>query len=734
MDSKNISGFLSSVNEIDIRQLLSELWFKRGFVTLITVIFLLGGILIATVREPLYQSDALIQVSTQNNPLSDLGSIANLVTSAAINSQHSSQASIQATLLQSRFILAPVIQQLGLDISASQAHFPLIGRLWTPTHSIQITELQTPPAWTNRNLKIIKTSDTQYQVYDPDGRLLLTGTVGTLEKNPANTLFSINVRTLSGAVGTRFYTKKLSEQLAIQKLRKQFVVTNNDATQAAYGRGETGIMSLTLTDHSPAAVITKLNTILNVAHDKGIAQQAEEAGKTLAFIDKQIPLINDELQTAETKLSQYQSKSGTLDMPIQSQMLLQQIVSVDNEIQKLKLRRTELLQNFTPKHPFIITLDQKIKQVQEQAAELETKLKNLPNTDKNALGLLRDVKTKNELYVLLLSKQQQLQIMKAGVASNIKILARPYTPPIKLPTHTFLTIISSFLIGFLLSSIIILLRLLFRQGVQDGEAIEAAFDLKTHAIIPHSKKQDVLQHALKKNTDLNKKFVLARDNPKDISIEALRSFRTNLQLHLLETPNNLICISGLAPNVGKSFVSTNLAHVFVDAGLRTLLIDGDLRKGKIHQIMACSNARGLTNFLNNEASLSDIVHQMEPNKLDFIPRGPHVSNPSELLLSPRLKELCESVAKQYDVVIVDTPPVLALSDALSFAALSATNYLLLSAGEHPLREIKAGIDQFTNRHVTLDGVILNFRHQQHLGTHSYYYGYQSRYYDSYASE
>ena len=730
MENKQGFNLLHTVNEIDVRQLLGELWASRWFIGIITVVFLAFGTMTAITKRPHYQTDALIQVNMQNNPLAGMGNIASLVSSVTYGEQHSSQADVESTLLQSRFVLGPVVEKLGLDISASQHHFPLIGRLWATPGAIKVSRLQVPPGWIGESLKIVKTSKTQYTVFDPNGQKLTVGTIGTLKKDKNNALFNIDITKLEGSVGTVYHATKHSEQTAITGLQSKLLIANANPTGQTSRHAQTGIMNVTLSDGSPTAVVTKLNTILDVAYKAGIQQQAEEAAKTLNFINRQIPIVKKSLQKAETSLSSYESKSGTMDMPIQSQMLLNQIVAVDNEIQQLKLKRTELSQNFTPKHPFIITLNKKIKQIQAREAVLEKKLKNLPEADKDAVSLLREVKSKNQLYMILLGKKQQLQVMKAGVMSNMKILAQAYTPPTILPVHKLLIMIISIILGLLLSSLIVTLKALFRQGVQDPEIIEQAFGLTAQAIVPHSRRQDEIEKAFKKGEKLET-MVLARKTPKDISIESLRSLRTNLQLRLLETKNNIICLTGLAPNVGKSFLANNLAHVFADAGTRTLLIDGDLRKGKIHQTLNRSNTTGLTNFLNGHANLSDIIKVVEEDKLHFISRGPHVQNPAELLLNPRLGELFETLKSQYDVILIDTPPILALGDALNFASIAATNYLLISAGEHALREIKAGLDQFSNRNVAIDGMVFNFRHGKQSGAQYYYYGYRNKYYDAY---
>jgi tyrosine-protein kinase Etk/Wzc len=201
--------------------------------------------------------------------------------------------------------------------------------------------------------------------------------------------------------------------------------------------------------------------------------------------------------------------------------------------------------------------------------------------------------------------------------------------------------------------------------------------------------------------------VLAKSDPSDPAIEALRSLRTNLQFALTESSSNIIAIEGPAPSVGKSFVACNFAHVLAAFGERVLLIDGDLRRGILHRAFGLDRAPGMSDVLSSDVTLSSALrHTAEPN-LDFLSSGTHRPNPSEMLGSARLRQLLDQASSAYDLVLVDTPPVLAVTDAALVARCAGVNLLVLRSGEHNAREIKVALKRLRHAGAPMHGIIIN---------------------------
>ena len=251
--------------------------------------------------------------------------------------------------------------------------------------------------------------------------------------------------------------------------------------------------------------------------------------------------------------------------------------------------------------------------------------------------------------------------------------------------------------------------------------------LSVYATVPFSDWLEKLnkKHKSTKNTLNN--TLLSVSNPADLSIEALRSLRTSLHFAMMEAKNNVLMISGPNPNVGKSFVSTNIAAVMAASGKRILLIDADMRKGKLDKHLCCSGDQGLSGYLSGQAALSSIVLKTDLDGLDFIPKGIVPPNPSEILMHSRLAQLFATLENQYDLIIVDTPPLLAVTDAAIIGAYAGTTMLVTRFNETTLKELEITAQRFEQNGVLVKGVILNGIKKEAGSAYSEYGYYQYEY-------
>ena len=234
---------------------------------------------------------------------------------------------------------------------------------------------------------------------------------------------------------------------------------------------------------------------------------------------------------------------------------------------------------------------------------------------------------------------------------------------------------------------------------------------------------------VKQNKDSIKiPFLLAHKNSKDLSIESLRSLRTSLQISLLGIENNVISITSSSPGVGKSFISSNLATLMSDLGKKILLIDSDMRLGILYQCLGKRKATGLATFLQNEADINQIIQSVTPGKLDFISTGNYPHNPSELLSDKKFSDLISTLKNQYDLIIIDTPPILAVTDPLVILQQSAINIMVLGVGKDQIKEVIHAKRTLENAGIELTGVVFNTLSQKNLGlaygNYNYHYAYE----------
>jgi len=287
---------------------------------------------------------------------------------------------------------------------------------------------------------------------------------------------------------------------------------------------------------------------------------------------------------------------------------------------------------------------------------------------------------------------------------------------------------------------IVFVRAMLNRGVESSEQLEQD-GINVYASIPKSETQEnmnarLIKLAKRKQTEAIRAPLLAKEDPTDLAIESLRGLRTSLHFAMLEARNNIIMISGPSPGVGKSFVTGNLAAVLAQAGSRVLLIDGDIRRGYLHNMMQAHNDKGLADLLadttKDVVDYSPYLQSGYVDNLDFMPRGTSAPNPAELMMHPRMNTFMEQVSKDYDYVLIDTPPILAVTDAAIVGRYAGTTLLVARFGLTPAKEMIHTVKRFEQNGVEVKGAILNSVERK---ASSYYgYGYNYHYGYAYKSE
>ncbi len=254
--------------------------------------------------------------------------------------------------------------------------------------------------------------------------------------------------------------------------------------------------------------------------------------------------------------------------------------------------------------------------------------------------------------------------------------------------------------------------------------------MSVYATIPHSNKQAELEGlARRKKLGEGNEALLALVDKDDLALESLRSLRTSLQFASLDAANNIVSFCGPSPGIGKSFVSANLAAILADGGKRILLIDADMRKGHLHEYFGMKRGGGLSGLISGNIPLDQAIHRTSHEHLDLVPSGIIPPNPSELLMHERFHNVLHELAERYDLVIIDTPPILAVTDAIIIAKLCGLNFIILKSGTHPMPEIQQAVKRYSQNNIRPNGFIFNDVPLQHRG-----YGYRYSYNYSYKSE
>ncbi|MBI3171631.1 MAG: polysaccharide biosynthesis tyrosine autokinase, partial [Hydrocarboniphaga effusa] len=319
----------------------------------------------------------------------------------------------------------------------------------------------------------------------------------------------------------------------------------------------------------------------------------------------------------------------------------------------------------------------------------------------NWLRLARDVQVNSELYTTLLNSAQELQVVKAGTVGNVRIIDLSLRPTKPAKPQKSLVLALSAVGGIFLGLVAIFVRRALHHGVEDTALVEERVGLATYATIPYSQAQKKLSRAKKGSR------ILAVQDSGNSAIEALRSLRTSLHFALMESKNNIIVLTGPTPNLGKSFLTVNLGAVLASSGKRVVVVDADLRKGHLHEYTASKRKPGLSDFIAGNNDQASVVQATGVQGLHLVSAGTLPPNPAELLLHPRCAALLQELSAKFDHVLIDTPPVLAVTDAAVIGRLAGCTLLVLKAGEHPIRQIEESARRLRQAGVELRGTLFN---------------------------
>lgn len=683
--------------DIDIGRYIGALIDSKWLILGVVCTFLFFSILYSILATPIYRAEALIQVE-QNVGNSILNDISQMLPS----NQPASAAEIE--LIKSRMVIGKTIDELKLDTVVDEKFFPIIGKRLAKlfdedksTALVTLFEVPTENLESPYQLKFI--GNGQFVITDPNG-MDTTGQIGKLvDKNNLKILVS----DISADEGAIFKITKYSKLAVFNKILDNFNVADKGK--------DTGILALTLDGDDPDKTREILESISNNYLMQNVDRKSEEAEKSLIFLNEQLPKIRDNLNQSESKLNQYRQENDSVDLTLEAKSVLDTMVSVESQLNESTFKEAEISKLYTKEHPSYKALLEKRKTLEDEKKKLDKRVSGMPKTQQEILRLTRDVQSGQEVYMQLLNKQQELNISKASTVGNVRIIDGAITQPKPVKPNKILVVLIMTMVGGVLSVAYVIIKTAMHRGIESASQLEER-GINVYSSIPISlwqKKKDntlaILNKGKKKNARSHD--LLAYGNPSDLAIEALRSLRTSLHFAMLESKNNILMITGATPAIGKTFVSANLAAVISQSQQKVLIIDADMRKGYLHELFDVNTNTGLSDVLSGRVDYTSAIKQTFYSGVDILTRGQVPPNPSELLMNARLSELMIRVSQDYDLVIVDTPPILAVTDAVLVGHHVGTSLMVAKFEGTTLKEIEMSFKRFEQNGVDIKGIILN---------------------------
>lgn len=726
-------------DEIDLLKLLDTLLDGKLLIFLFTLIALLLAFVYANSKTAIYKADALLQVEAKKAGIPGLEELAGL-------GGDDTSISTELELIKSRKTLGKAVDDLKLGMLAYPKRFPILGAfyhhifakkdyeklppIWGTfddfsakyawgNEQIQLERLDVPKALLNKPLTLILKKSNAYTLFSGE-TLLLEGKIGRSATNKEGTV-RLFVSQLTGIPDTQYTLIKQSRLTAISILQDQL--------KASEKGKKTGMINLVLEGSNKPLLIEILNHISNTYIDQNKTRSAEEAKKALHFLEGEIKPLKNKAETAENKLRVYKTDHTTADMLIETQNLLKVEAEIETDIQKLSFKQEELSLKYTLNHPSMRVVLSQIGELKKKKKRIEKEKGKLPVQQQELLGLERDFKVANILYHDLNNKIQEFKIAEASSIGNAYLIDKAVVFDAVVKPKKSLILAIGTILGLMLGIVTVFLRKALHQMVDDPEQLELVTGIPVYATVPLSTAVSLTRGLRDRK---KQKSLLALDHPDDPAIESLRSLRTSLHFALMEAKNNIVMITGPSPEIGKSFISSNFAAVLSSSEQRVLLIDADMRKGYLHNLLNVGMSPGLSGLITQKHTLEETIHTIKlgnNSSMDVITRGQTPPNPSELLMHSHFETLLNQLSSRYDLILIDTPPVHAVTDPVIIGAFAGVTFMVARYNQHAMKEIEHAIQRLSQTGIETKGFIFNAYVPKKRGGS---YGYQS-YYGEYKS-
>ncbi|VWB62202.1 tyrosine protein kinase [Burkholderia aenigmatica] len=699
--------------ELDLAGAIDVLVSRRGLIAVVTAACVGVGALYAFLAHRQYQADIMVQVedsgdtSAARSALGDVSSLFDIKSSA----------SAEAQILASRLVVTRAVDELRSYIVVQPKRFPVVGELasrfepgiarpgvfgvggyaWG-RESAELTRFDVPKSFEGDRFELSMLDAGRYRLAGAALSAPVTGTIGRPQAfDTPDGPIAIDVAHIDALPGTRFTLVRESRAETIDALRRGLDVQEKIK--------QSGVIVATLRGTDPQHVQAQLQAVANHYIRQHIERKSADAAQSLSFLNAQLPVLKKQLQEAEQRYTDLRNANGTLDLDAEARLLLQQ--SADTAVRRLELqqKRDEMASRFASGHPDMIALDAQIATLMREQQAFEHRVRSLPDLQQETVRLMLDVKVDTDLYTALLANAQQLELVRAGKTGSVRIVDMPIVPENAVRPNRPVVIAAAALVGLVLGVALAFVRDYLFGGVRDADEIERHLGIDVYATVPDSAGQRRVARRIAQR--LPAPHLLSALDPHDPAVESLRSLHTALRFAMQGARNNVLLMTGPVPGAGKSFVAANFAALLAAGGERVLLVDGDLRKGYLHESLGVPRESGFAELLSGDVTPANAIHRNVLPNLDFIATGTLPEHPAQWLDDDRVAALLDALSARYDRVVIDAAPILAVSDAVTLGRHAGTVLLAARAASTRIAELGEAARRLAHNGVAAGGVVLN---------------------------
>ena len=766
------------IEEVHLSDYLNVLLRRRRIFLLAFLAVFLGVALYTFLMQPIYEASATLYVKDEKAGKGGiLGDLAMLSSANPVDAE--------IEILKSRTNAEEVVKRLHLNWGISEKSKGLTFRIaeFASTHKEPnyTIELTGPDRTSVANADgSITVGIPGFIVKNADGSVAVQGKIGERVRTQSLTLLLDEMR---GKKGDSFRLWQHNFNGSVEHLRKE--VKANEV-----GR-KTNVIKVTYNDTNPVMASAVVNTLVQAYLEQTLSFRTEEAGNTVKFVEDQLKGTREELDRSEQNLQTYKSTSGMIKLDAEAEELVRKLSEIEKEraavalqrnqvefaldamqkarqrggvyspaafkddpligsmatkLTELEMQRRALVAENTERHPQVKAVQGQIDQLQnkiqstfettrlnltkqeasikEQIAQYEARLGKLPEAERTQARLMRFSKVNADIYTFLLQKHEEARIAKASTISNINIVDPAIVPDKPVKPQKGKNLLLGLLVGLMVGAGAAFFTDYLDDTIKDEEEAKRALAWPLLAMIP------AIEGTAKGSGPAD---LVVQTNPKSSSTEAFRGLRTAIHFSSLKRDCKVVMITSSFPGEGKTTIAANLALTFAQSGNRVLLVDCDLRRPALHKIFEHSRNPGVTEVLAGDVPLAKALHATGIDNIALLTAGTIPPNPAELLSSDSMRDLLARLRASYDIIILDAPPVIPVTDAPLLTALTDLVVVVIESGRIPANAARRMKELLQSVQAPVAGFVLNDRTALYSDTYGYYgKGYYGRRYYGYA--
>jgi tyrosine-protein kinase Etk/Wzc len=660
-------------------------WRLAGGITLLMLALGIGVLLCA---PPVYTASILVRVDSEQ--------AARVLAPEHPGAEQKAAAGDEMELLRSRLVLGAAVDAVQANVDARPLRTPLVGAALAraqarlaafgigtaaPVPRIELAAFGLPPAFEDERFVLTAGAPGRYILSGPGLARPSAGTVGeTLHAALPGGALVLQVKALEAAEGERFALIRHNRLETIDALQRNIEIELRGK--------QTNVIGVALEGNEPVRVAAIVSAIGRAYLSNNGASRAAEAAQRAAVIEAELPALQRELEAAESRYNATRRNHGTVDSQEEGKTLLQRSVLAQERIVTLRQRRDELAARFTPEHPEMLAVAEQLHGAEGQLAEIKAAMDRIPKVEQDVAGLSRDLKVRTDAFAAMLSAAQRLRLESASQLASARLIDGAEMPDKQSGPRAAVVLPIAAFGGLLLGVLAAWLRQALSNRVDDPFALEQQLGLPFSALVPHAGRA-------------------GRAWCFDAVFESMRRFITVLAPAVQAARNNIVLVTGPTAGAGASFVAEHLAVTLAASGSRVLLIDGDLRGGQLAARFQLAPEPGLAGLVRAEASTDEAILPWVRDRLDLLPAGRTPAAAAFLPGDPGLGELIEGLRRDYDYVVVDSAPVLAVSDALTLGRHAGTVFTVVRAGVSTVDEVGETVRQFDQAGLAPVGFVFN---------------------------